>query len=354
MSDNSEHSSIYNALQNLSHYVAASNIESIQKIIASIKTTDTKAIKLLNQTQLKNEYTSQRLLHWTIRNHHNALTKRLISLKCDVNVYSLYSKTPLHLSICNNNYPITKLLLENKANIYAQTIDGNTPLHLACAEGNISILNLLFKYNVDPHVCNYSECTPLQTALYHRFVMNCNSSNVNSEAIITLLLSYPKLDIVKCINSESNQNVLHELLIHNQEKCIPFVLEHFYQTLDVNQKDNMSNTPLHVAMYKKHCHIETIQTLLHYKADPLVKNIDNKSPLSIAYQLHSINNTKNNQYSRVLNTMFTSFSFQQLCSLQHHTQDELPHALVLKAQTKVQTLTLPILKKNNPKSMLYR
>jgi len=195
-------------------------------------------------------------LHEAAFGGHCGVIAELLNRKADVNANASYGCSPLHLAafkghkdavilllnhgaavnICGGNYNRSALhyaadgghcgvideLLKSEADVNAKDSNGSTPLHLAAFKGYIDAVKMLLKHgasvnsvNKDNHTALHcaadgGQCGVVEDILYSTPGFNAKDSNVNCE----------------------KHNAMAELINHNA---------------DVNVKDNVGDTPLHIA-----------------------------------------------------------------------------------------------------------
>lgn len=71
------------------------------------------------------------------------LTRKLLSVKCQVNASGYEGNTALHRAVEARSDEVVQLLLKNKADVNARNATGNTPLMVACENGNDVLARLL-------------------------------------------------------------------------------------------------------------------------------------------------------------------------------------------------------------------
>ncbi|KAI8881229.1 ankyrin, partial [Backusella circina FSU 941] len=68
-------------------------------------------------------------------------------------------------SIQSKNIEVVEILLKSGALVNTQNADGNTALHMAAASSKHTMVKLLLDYNVDCHIVNKKNQTPLHLAI---------------------------------------------------------------------------------------------------------------------------------------------------------------------------------------------
>ena len=168
--------------------------------------------------------------------------------------------TPLLVAAQAGKSAAVSQLLQAGANINYQDPLGNTALHLAAGSGDIKTIQQLLP-KADKEATNNAEQTPLFMAVYGRRLdavqllldqgANVNAQDAFGQTCLITSVIYP---------------VITELLLKEGAK--------------VDHQDKTGNTALHhtVMLNKK----ETAEVLLTWKADTMIRNNDNVSPLVLA------------------------------------------------------------------------
>jgi len=103
-------------------------------------------------------------LHLASMLGHTAVVAFLVK-HADLDVKTVYGKTPLLLACAYGHENVVRILLECGADVNAvENIMGNTALHYACQQGFIHIAHLLVQYHASCHVENYDGDTALHIA----------------------------------------------------------------------------------------------------------------------------------------------------------------------------------------------
>ncbi|KAL4902644.1 ankyrin repeat-containing domain protein [Aspergillus multicolor] len=199
---------------------------------------------ILNTTMLA--YDNDPRLHQPPYQTH-MMAKEVLEWGADVNAVDPDNgQTGLHVAAYMSDYVVAELLLERGANINAVDDDGKSALvHLLeepepiCAEALRSIVLIFMQKGADAnlHVHGENDYTALHLAAQ--------------------LPEYPGL--------------LYELITKN---------------VDINAKDLMGMTPLHVAAANQH--MEAIRTLIYANANTEIKDIFDRKPIDISRSLDHI------------------------------------------------------------------
>ena len=155
-------------------------------------------------------------LHVAATYGHDDATDQLLSCEeCDLNIQNMDGDTALHVAVRQNNTAeISKLLAHQKCNTSVKNISGDTPLHIACYKKSLHIIKLLLERKCSTNIPNMKGETAHDIPL-----------NVFGDHLLHIACQWVDVDIVK-------------YLVTN-ERCDP------------NVKNLSTNTPLHVACYRK-------------------------------------------------------------------------------------------------------
>jgi len=158
----------------------------------------------------------------------------------------------LYIALYYGHIEIAEFLIGKGANINAINKDGDTPLHIAVKEGNKKIA---------------------------KFLLN-QDANININAI-----------------NKDGDTLLHIAVKEGNKKIAKFLLN---QGADINAANKDGDRPLHIASKDK-VSLKTLDILLKYHPDPLIKNTLNNTPIECRTKI----NIKNRLHSYCL-TYITS------------------------------------------------
>lgn len=192
------------------------------------------------------------------------------------------SRTALHAAVIFGSEGSTMELLSWKpylANVADQS--GWTPLHCAASFGHVQRARQLLDL--------------------HTSVAYATTENDEKNTALHIATKRGHVEIVTCIISEyptcadlvngKGQNVLHVAAENKQHEVIKFILQSpFLLTRSlINQEDNEGNTPLHLLAASGYY---LSDLAMHPKAEIMVFNNNNLTPLDIAYKLVEEGNTQ--------------------------------------------------------------
>lgn len=211
-------------------------------------------------------------LHIASENGFNGIVKYLlkedssnINDKCD-DSSKQPSMTALHLASRFGHTQTVTLLLEceaNKADINATNSMNKTPLYLAAEYGHEAVAKLLLANGADPSIASKkngtNDQTPLHQAALHGF----------TEIIKELLLN--KKANVNAKDAMGN-TPLHLAALEGKQDVIKLLLDN---GAEVNEQNDLGNTSLHFAMQNGY---SEISTLLTDAGAEILKNLQGETP----------------------------------------------------------------------------
>ncbi len=245
-------------------------------------------------------------LHWASQYNENAeMINVLLSNGFNPNIPDDESYEPIHLAVMYNSNPmnIVPVLLTARADPEATDANGNTvlhlfaefnrsdvalldllveagspinaknrglsdtPLHIAAEYSNAQIIKRLLAHGANPTLKNKNGYLPLHKGAWR---------NTDTEATALLFSLYNNLDVTEPLFSMSP---LHLAAWNNAN---PDILKELAAGgANVNAKDSVGDTPLHIALLQNTNPIGTARTLLELDADPMIANNQNITPRQI-------------------------------------------------------------------------
>ncbi|CAB0034262.1 unnamed protein product [Trichogramma brassicae] len=184
--------------------------------------------------------------------------------------------TPLLWALMRNQKEVAELLLKHGADPNLANGDGLTPLHFICEYGEDDYVEIFFKINegfdrqVQLEVRDNSGNTPLLSALKY-----------GKKKLAESLLRRGADPTVVNANGETPLHIVCQRLKDSDELAKMFfkVNEELNHTLQIDARDDLGNTPLHLALYNRHS--KTAEVLLKRDADPNLANAEGLTPLHI-------------------------------------------------------------------------
>jgi ankyrin repeat protein len=277
-------------------------------------------------------------LHYAAEYGYSAVAKLLIQLGANVNARDNAGNTPFRYVIGSlfgwykpTHYDVAKLLLENGAcaEVNAMGKFGRTPLHLASASGCADFVKLLIKYDAKVNVSDIFGYTPLH------YAAAAGDLPILAEIIeeeLNIFEGFPRAleytDIVEVllihganVNAKNNMGVtpLHIAVSSGDVKIVKMLIKYGAY---VNARDDEGNTPLHYATYfacvralslvdlpdsiklfLENCVAPTIKLLLENGADPTIRNNRGISALDLAEQL-AVNSPGSSRAAEIAKIIF--------------------------------------------------
>lgn len=180
----------------------------------------------------------------------------------NVNAQVETSHSPLHACIKLNNLKLVEKLIQFGANVNLENnFTDDTVLHAAVMKGNEEMVLLLIHAGANINAIGILGRTPLHRAF-----------SFGAKSIAKLLLHFGAKSDIK---AHDGITALHLAALTPQSEIMKAMLENKVE-VDVNVKDNLGNTPLHMAIM----HFpDTVQLLLNAGADLSATNNDGRSPL---------------------------------------------------------------------------
>jgi len=199
---------------------------------------------------------------------------------------------PLHLAARSGNLDHLKALEARDPDFNQKGSKfGYTPLHCAVKPGedNDRVVEYLLNFGASPNDQDCHLYTPL-----HYAVLAKKSST------ITLLLEYGADIDIRDENDETPMNLAEKASMGDVLKTMStYKPESFYEVVrrgnapkikrmlderkeNINQVDDQSRTPLHIAMMCDSPELETVDLLIEYNPDPNVQDNTGKTPLHYA------------------------------------------------------------------------
>ncbi|GFS92088.1 ankyrin-3 [Nephila pilipes] len=248
-----EHLSIVDNQQKLFNALEEGDIEKVQDYIKNGADIYGKDI---------NEMTC---LHYSAKAPSTEAIEFVLQQNVDVAAKDLRGQTALHIAVKYDRIEIVKYLIKTKSmSIIEEDINGKTPLHIAVEKGSKKSLKYLLKNKAITTFKNYSELSPLHTAILR-----------NDMEIVKILLQTEK-NINKHL-SLWDYTVLHRASEVGKASLVNTLIE---MKVDVDSKTEIGITPLHTAA--QYGHLEVAKTLIQNGADVNAKTLLDETPLHCA------------------------------------------------------------------------
>ena len=186
----------------------------------------------------------------------------LLSRGASVDTRDEDGDTPLNVAAYYGHAEVCEILIERgKAKINTKDEEGFTPLLSAALRGHIEVCNLLLKTGqANVKEASRSGHTPLLAAAQSGFTEVCeilmaNGSNLEER------------------EPDTQYNALHSAAMGGHHALLQLLLKE----ADVNSRDRIEATPLHMA--SQHGHLVCVISLLQAGADPLLPKRDGQLPI---------------------------------------------------------------------------
>lgn len=213
---------------------------------------------------------------------------RQIDLMLDMydveNICPTENEQIIHFGIActRNKVKLVEAFLDHGMNVnicmdFSKDYRNVTPLHLAVLYQSVGMVKLLLNYGADFSLKDTDQSTPLH------FAYNYATDTEQNYKIIHLILS---AHAAKFSNPANNENVSHFHIACLKSDSM--IVKNFLNNgVDINSCDNMSNTPLHMAVYNKQNGKDIIQLLLDHNAKVNETNRYGQTPLHKAVLVKS-------------------------------------------------------------------
>jgi ankyrin repeat protein len=190
----------------------------------------------------------------------------LLANKADVNARDNNGDTPLYNAASRGHKDVTELLLAHKAEVNAENNDGDTSLYAAAMYGRKAIAELLRQHG------------GVDTSSAARKIQD-GAKSFDLAKVQALLKGNPGLVFSK--DGQEGMTPLHAAATMSGNKDVVECL--LANKADVNAKDNVGRTPLHVAAWRGA--VDVAETLLAHGAEINAKDNKGQTPLHLAAEM---------------------------------------------------------------------
>ncbi|GFT08545.1 ankyrin-3 [Nephila pilipes] len=206
-------------------------------------------------------------LHYSAKAPSTETIEFVLQQNVDVAAKDLRGQTALHIAVKYDRIEIVKYLINRKLLCINETdIQDKTPLHIAVENGSKKSLKYLLKNKAITTFKDYSELSPLHTAILR-----------NDMEMAEILLKKEK-NINKNV-SPGGYTVLHRASEGGKINLVDMLIQ---MQVDVECKTDFDITPLHIAA--EYGHLEVVKTLVLKGADVNARTLSNETPLHRAAQ----------------------------------------------------------------------
>lgn len=196
------------------------------------------------------------------------LINHMLKKGFNIDIQGYYGNTLLHWALMTNNEKMVRFLLKNGANPSIRNRTRITPFYIAAQKGNVVAMDMMLKKEETNKevMSNIYNWTTLHTAVREcwkdatRFLLK-KGADINAKNAV----GKTPLHIAA---GKWHVGMLQELL-----KCKP----------DLNVQDSNGNTPLHDAVLSNTVSIQTLKMLLAKGANPMIRNGAGLTPLQLAF-----------------------------------------------------------------------
>ena len=168
------------------------------------------------------QHGAKETLHGAVASGNFEEVKRLITEGVDVNVKNETNETPLHIAASRGSKDVAELLIAKGAIVNVRG-NSNTPLHLAARNGRTTLVELLLNKGADINANDNQGYTPLGRAMANK---------------------HPK--VIALLREHGAKESLHDVVIAGD---IDAVKRFLAEGCDVNARDSLGLTPLHLAAH---------------------------------------------------------------------------------------------------------
>ncbi|XP_050683163.1 protein phosphatase 1 regulatory subunit 12B isoform X8 [Leptidea sinapis] len=218
--------------------------------------------------------------------------KRLLKLGADINTANIDGITALHEACIEDNFDMVQFLVENGADVNRADNEGWTPLHATANCGFVSIARYLLENGADVAAVNYDGELPvdivgsdemeqlLQKAIDETGIDCERSRNAEVTTLRNDALNWATNGYVEVRDPKTGGTPLHVAAAKGYVDVAKTLLEDCNAEPDAMDYEGW--TPLHAAALWGQK--ETAAMLLHYGADPSLKNFSGQTCMDLVDQ----------------------------------------------------------------------
>jgi ankyrin repeat protein len=195
----------------------------------------------------------------------------LLSNGADINARDNDGCTPLYSACIRdfNNYDVVKYLIDDGALVNSKTDDNSTPLHAAAASWDYRAVELLIKKGADVNAVTKSGNTPLYLAVEDFG----QKKTIDEKKKMIKILVDSGADPMCRVNSFTP---IEEALSSQDTEIADYLIK----MIKINAKDSSGDIPIHHAIRANN--LEMVKLLIENGADINIKDDVNYTPLHVA------------------------------------------------------------------------
>ncbi|VVC99778.1 unnamed protein product [Leptidea sinapis] len=216
--------------------------------------------------------------------------KRLLKLGADINTANIDGITALHEACIEDNFDMVQFLVENGADVNRADNEGWTPLHATANCGFVSIARYLLENGADVAAVNYDGELPVDIVgsdemeqLLQKAIDETDCERSRNAEVTTLrndALNWATNGYVEVRDPKTGGTPLHVAAAKGYVDVAKTLLEDCNAEPDAMDYEGW--TPLHAAALWGQK--ETAAMLLHYGADPSLKNFSGQTCMDLVDQ----------------------------------------------------------------------
>ena len=198
------------------------------------------------------DFKGRTLLHAAVAGNAPDAFSYLVNQNFNVNVLDKAGRSPIYYAVYTDQHLMLQLLLQSNAMINIRDNDNTTPLYWACFSDAEKCVEILLEAGADAQIFDNHKRSPLHAAAHQA-----------SSASFAMLLSKTTLQL-DCKDALSN-TPLHILCAQGHDYIISNLVPNISKEL-LNSTNESGRTPLHLAVIFGH--FNTVKLLLKHGADP--------------------------------------------------------------------------------------
>ncbi len=260
-------------------------------LMAATRTNKLQAVKILIDAgayvHAQENTHGQTALMWAASRLHLDVVRTLITAGAKVQARSHNGYTPLLLTARTGNLEVVQLLLEHGADVNEAASDGTTVLHVATVRGHGELVKTLLELGADPNAA-----TPGYTPLHW-------AAGTWDSITVSEFINFPPQDsgtshewnVMSGLPEDMQLDVMKALLEHGADPnlkttgSVPRFGYSFHNLVNAGGNARGATPFLLAAAGGK---VSAMKLLVEHGADPLLKTVDNTTPLMVAAGMTAI------------------------------------------------------------------